>query len=158
MWPGTGKPGDPIFDNFIRTQVQFAGESTNMAVPAGVALLVMIGTAGHHVHPLARGRCRLRGDRASAEAVHAMVAIEPGGPQFGGVNTATVVAGPRNANSWGLTTTPYEYNAGGNQPGGSRRLPRRKTGTPGRGAVLASERAGAEAHAVEGHQGAQCLG
>ena len=33
QWPGTGKPGDPIFDNFIRTQVQFAGESTNMAHP-----------------------------------------------------------------------------------------------------------------------------
>ena len=28
QWPGTGKMGDPIFDNFIKTQVQFAGAST----------------------------------------------------------------------------------------------------------------------------------
>ena len=27
QWPGTGKMGDPIFDTFIRTQVQFAGAS-----------------------------------------------------------------------------------------------------------------------------------
>src|SRR5258706_14501204 len=39
--------------------------------------------------------------------VHAMVAIEPGGPQFGGVNTATAVAGPRNPNSWGFPPRPY---------------------------------------------------
>src|SRR5712691_9019313 len=31
QWPGSGKIGDPIFDNFIRTQVQFAGASTTLA-------------------------------------------------------------------------------------------------------------------------------
>ena len=33
QWPGEGKPGDPIFDNFIKTQVQFAGQSTTLARP-----------------------------------------------------------------------------------------------------------------------------
>ena len=28
QWPGAGKIGDPIFDNFMRSQVQFAGAST----------------------------------------------------------------------------------------------------------------------------------
>jgi pimeloyl-ACP methyl ester carboxylesterase len=109
QWPGTGKPGDPIFDNFIRTQVQFAGESTNLAVPAAVALLDMIGTPVIMFTHSQGGGVGFEVTEQRPKLVHAMVAIEPGGPQFGGVNTATVVAGPRNPNSWGLTTTPYEY-------------------------------------------------
>ena len=31
QWPGTGKIGDPIFDAFIRTQVQSAGASPQLA-------------------------------------------------------------------------------------------------------------------------------
>jgi len=38
-----------------------------------------------------------------------MVTAEPGGPQFGGADTAKVEARPRNPNSWGLTNNPYEY-------------------------------------------------
>jgi pimeloyl-ACP methyl ester carboxylesterase len=44
QWPGSGKIGDPIFDNFMRTQVQFAGASPALARDAGIALLEMIGT------------------------------------------------------------------------------------------------------------------
>ena len=35
QWPGTGKIGDPIFDNFMRSQVQFAGASPTLARDAG---------------------------------------------------------------------------------------------------------------------------
>jgi hypothetical protein len=41
--------------------------------------------------------------------VRGIVTIEPGGPQIGGVDTAKVTPGPRNPNSWGLTTFPYRF-------------------------------------------------
>ena len=116
MWPGTGKPGDPIFDTFIRSQVQFAGESTNMAVPAGIALLDMIGTPVIMFTHSQGGGVGFEVTEQRPKLVHAMVAIEPGGPQFGGVNTATAVAGPRNPRSWGLTDQPYEYDPPASQP------------------------------------------
>jgi pimeloyl-ACP methyl ester carboxylesterase len=46
---------------------------------------------------------------AKPELVKAMITVEPGGPQIGGVNTATVEARPRNPNSWGLTNNPFEF-------------------------------------------------
>ena len=46
---------------------------------------------------------------ARPQLVKAMVSLEPGGPQFGNVDTAKVTAGPRNPNSWGLTNARYEY-------------------------------------------------
>ena len=36
QWPGEGRPGDPVFDNFIKTQVQFAGQSTTLARSAAI--------------------------------------------------------------------------------------------------------------------------
>jgi hypothetical protein len=45
-----------------------------------------------------------------------MVTAEPGGPQFGGADTAKVEAGPRNPNSWGLTNMKYEYDPPANTP------------------------------------------
>jgi hypothetical protein len=45
-----------------------------------------------------------------------MVTAEPGGPQFGGADTAKVTAGPRNPNSWGLTNNRYEYDPPANSP------------------------------------------
>jgi len=116
QWPGSGKPGDPIFDNFIRTQVQFAGESTRMAVPAGIALLDMINTPIVLMTHSQGGGVSFEVTEQRPKLIHAMVAIEPGGPQFGGVNTSTAEAGPRNARSWGLTTTPYEYSPAANSP------------------------------------------
>ena len=116
QWPGTGKPGDPIFDNFIRTQVQFAGESTNLAVPAGVALLDMIGTPIVLMTHSQGGGVGFEVTEQRPKLIHAMVAIEPGGPQFGPVNTSNAQAGPRNPRSWGLTDQPYEYDPPASSP------------------------------------------
>ena len=158
QWPGSGKPGDPIFDTFIRTQVQFAGESTNMAVPAAVALLDQIGTPVIMFTHSQGGGVGFEVTEQRPKLVHAMVAIEPGGPQFGPVNTSNAEAGPRNANSWGLTTAPYEYDAGREQALGPQRVPGSEAGASGRGALLDAGRAGAQARAMEGHQGAQRVG
>ena len=44
QWPGAGKVGDPIFDFFMKSQVQFANATGALTPSAGVALLDMINT------------------------------------------------------------------------------------------------------------------
>ena len=41
--PKKGMMGDPVFDNFIRGQMQFVNKQAELAVPAGIALLDRIG-------------------------------------------------------------------------------------------------------------------
>ena len=66
QWPGTGKIGDPIFDNFMQSQVQSAGASPALARDADVALLDRIGSAGDPVDAFAGRRHRLRGHRGAS--------------------------------------------------------------------------------------------
>jgi pimeloyl-ACP methyl ester carboxylesterase len=116
QWPGAGKMGDPIFDTFIRSQVQFAGATGQLVRPAGVALLEMIGTPVIMFTHSQGGGFGFDITESRPELVRAMVTAEPGGPQFGGADTAKVEAGPRNPNSWGLTNMRYEYDPPANAP------------------------------------------
>jgi pimeloyl-ACP methyl ester carboxylesterase len=116
QWPGTGKMGDPIFDNFVRTQVQFAGASTQLARETGVALLDMIGIPVVLFTHSQGGGIGFDVTEARHKLVKAMVTVEPGGPQLGGADTAKVEPGPRNPRSWGLTTNPYEYDPPAKDP------------------------------------------
>ena len=68
QWPGAGKIGDPVFDNFMRSQVQFAGASTGLARDATIALLDAIANPGDSVRALTGRRNRLR-DHRGASAV-----------------------------------------------------------------------------------------
>jgi len=72
-----------------------------MAVPAGIALLDMINTPIVLMTHSQGGGVGFEVTEQRPKLIHAMVAIEPGGPQFGGVNTSTAEAGPRNPRSWG---------------------------------------------------------
>ena len=116
QWPGTGKMGDPIFDTFIRSQVQFAGATGQLVRPAGVALLEMIATPVIMFTHSQGGGFGFDITESKPELVRAMVTAEPGGPQFGGADTAKVEAGPRNPNSWGLTNMKYQYDPPANAP------------------------------------------
>jgi pimeloyl-ACP methyl ester carboxylesterase len=116
QWSGTGKMGDPIFDTFIRTQVQFAGASTALARDAGIALLEMIGAPVILLTHSQGGGIGFDVTEARPQLVKAMVTVEPGGPQIGGADTAKVEPGPRNPNSWGLTTNRFEFDPPANQP------------------------------------------
>jgi len=116
QWPGAGKMGDPIFDNFIKTQVQFAGASTELARDAGVALLEMIGTPAILLTHSQGGGIGFDVTEARPQLVKAIVTVEPGGPQIGNADTAKVQAGPRNPRSWGLTTNRFEFDPAANQP------------------------------------------
>ena len=116
QWPGSGKMGDPIFDKFIQTQVQFAGATGQLTVPAGIALLEMIGTPVIMFTHSQGGGFGFDITEARPHLVKAMVTAEPGGPQIGNVDTAKVTSGPRNPNSWGLTNNRYEYDPPANAP------------------------------------------
>ena len=100
---GAGKIGDPIFDTFMKTQVQFAGRHGSLTPAAGVALLEMIGGPVILFTHSQGGGFGFDITEQRPNQVPLMVALEPGGPQFGNVDTAKVEAGPRNPNSWGLT-------------------------------------------------------
>ena len=109
QWPGAGKVGDPVFDFYMKSQVQFAQATGGMTPAAGVALLDMIGGPVIMFTHSQGGGFGFDITEQRASQVPLMVALEPGGPQFGGADTAKVTAGPRNPNSWGLTNNRYEY-------------------------------------------------
>ena len=82
QWPGEGKPGDPVFDEFIKTQVQFAGQSTTLARHAAIELLQEIGPVILLTHSQGGGVGFGVTDGAPG-LVKALITVEPGGPQIG---------------------------------------------------------------------------
>ena len=116
QWPGAGKMGDPVFDFFMKTQVQFAAATAQLVRPAGIALLETIGTPVILFTHSQGGGFGFDITEARPQLVRAMITGEPGGPQFGNVDTAKVTPGPRNPNSWGLTNNRYEYDPPASAP------------------------------------------
>jgi pimeloyl-ACP methyl ester carboxylesterase len=110
QWPGDGprkgQQGDPVFDQFYASQVQYIGSNaTTQALnrDAGAALLDRIGPAIVMTHsqsgaigwPIADARPKL---------VKGIVALEPSGPPF-----ANAVFGEEPARRWGVTDVPMTY-------------------------------------------------
>jgi pimeloyl-ACP methyl ester carboxylesterase len=109
QWPGGGHRGDPIFDTFIKTQVQFAGRSTEMARFATIELLDEIGTPVILMTHSQGGGIGWGVADARPDLVAAIVTIEPGGPQISPVDTANVAYRDRIGNAWGPTNYPLTY-------------------------------------------------
>jgi pimeloyl-ACP methyl ester carboxylesterase len=106
QWPGTGKRGDPIFDQFYATQVAYLAdpvETQLLMLAAGTALLDRMGPAVLMTHSQAGMFGWLLGD-ARPNLVKAVVALEPAGPPF---ENAVIAEGK--ARSWGLTDLPLAY-------------------------------------------------
>ena len=83
-WPGTGKRGDPTFDNFFASQVPMLrdrGEIERLSRDAGVALLDKIGAAIVLTHSQSGPFGWLIAD-ARPDLVRAIIALEPNGPPF----------------------------------------------------------------------------
>jgi pimeloyl-ACP methyl ester carboxylesterase len=110
QWPGDGpkkgQQGDPVFDQFYSSQVQYiqSGATTQrLNRDAGAALLDRIGPAIVLTHsqsgaigwPIADARPKL---------VKAIVAAEPSGPPF-----ANAVFGSEPSRLWGVTDIPMTY-------------------------------------------------
>lgn len=116
QWPGEGpkkgKMGDPIFDNFAKTQVQFlmGGKQAQLNLDAHVALLEMIGTPVILITHSQGGEFGWQVADARPKLVKAILSAEPGGPPIKSVDIAKIAY---NANSsslgWGLTSLPLHY-------------------------------------------------
>jgi pimeloyl-ACP methyl ester carboxylesterase len=116
QWPGAGKVGDPIFDTFTKTQVEFAPVSATMAREAAIQLLDTIGTPVILLTHSMGGGIGFEVAERRPKLVKSIVTIEPGGPQIGRADTAKVQPGPRNPKSWGLTDEPYRYDPPASSP------------------------------------------
>ncbi|MFN3892467.1 MAG: alpha/beta hydrolase [Beijerinckiaceae bacterium] len=82
QWPGTGEPGDPVFDDFIATQLPSIADyafQQEINAQALCALLDRIGEAILVVHSQAGAFGWIVADRRP-QLVKALVAVEPNGP------------------------------------------------------------------------------
>ncbi len=107
QWPGEGVMGDPVFDTYYASNVQFlasATEQQNTVKAAGVSLLDRIGKPvillGHSQGGLMPW---LIAD-ARPELTKAIVSLEPSGPPF-----HDAVFGNGSARAFGLTDIPITY-------------------------------------------------
>ena len=110
QWPGKGPKhgqiGDPIFDQFYASQVQFLAsnvETETLIQHAAAALLDHIGPAIVLTHSQSGPFGWLIAD-ARPKLVKAIVAIEPAGPPF-----HDEVIGTGKARAWGVTDIPITY-------------------------------------------------
>lgn len=114
--PKRGMMGDSVFDNFIRGQLQFISGQAELAVPAGVALLDKIGSPVILITHSHGGGIGFNVADQRPQFVAGMVAIEPGGPQIGVVDTAKVKYTGKIGNAWGITNMPMHYDPPVNSP------------------------------------------
>jgi pimeloyl-ACP methyl ester carboxylesterase len=110
QWPGDGpkhgQVGDPIFDQFYASQVQFLvsnAETQTLIQHAAAALLDKIGPAIVLTHSQSGPFGWLIAD-ARPKLVKAIVAVEPAGPPF-----EDVVVGTGRSRPWGVTDIPIAY-------------------------------------------------
>ncbi|QYD67961.1 alpha/beta fold hydrolase [Paraburkholderia edwinii] len=111
QWPGNGpkhgKIGDPIFDQFYSSQVQFVASETEtetLIQHAAAALLDRIGPAIVLTHSQSGTFGWLIAD-VRPKLVKAIVAIEPSGPPL----QNEIPFGTDKARVWGVTDIPITY-------------------------------------------------
>jgi len=114
QWPGSGpnkgKMGDPVFDNFAKTQVQFlGGNQDKLVLDAGTALLDMIATPVILVTHSQGGAFGWEIADARPKLVKAIITAEPAGPPIQSVDNAKQVYTGRSNLPWGVTALPMHY-------------------------------------------------
>ena len=122
QWPGTGAPGDSIFDQFYASQTSSIQDFTLQQIlnrDAIQALLDKIGPAILLTHSQS-GAFGWPVADAKPDFVKAVVAIEPNGPPF--FDTGNVPApewfrdASTQARPWGITAAPLSYSPPANDP------------------------------------------
>ena len=104
--PNKGRPGDPVFDAFYATQVEYIPDAVTaqtMNRDAGAALLDRVGPAIVLTHSQSGPFGWLIGD-ARPDKVKAIVALEPSGPPF-----HEAVFSTDKARAWGPTDVALTY-------------------------------------------------
>src|SRR5688572_17322473 len=111
QWPGTGRIGDPIFDKFNKTQVQFlaGNRQETLTRDANVALLDAINTPVILLTHSQGGSFGWLVADARPNLVKAIVTLEPAAPPIRGVDTAKVAYQQGGGLSWGLANNPITY-------------------------------------------------
>jgi pimeloyl-ACP methyl ester carboxylesterase len=114
--PQKGVMGDPVFDYFTKGQMQFVPNQAEITIPAGIALLDRIGSPVILLTHSQGGGIGFNVADERPKLIAGMIAIEPGGPQIGTVDTAKVAYTRVNPGSWGLTPMPMKYDPPFNSP------------------------------------------
>ena len=107
QWPGTGKMGDPVFDTFYSSNVQFISNATYQQITvqkAGAALLDKIGKPVILVGHSQGGLMPIIIADARPELTKALVLLEPTGPPF-----QEAVFTNTSSRAWGLTDIRVTY-------------------------------------------------
>jgi len=115
--PNRGKMGDPVFDNFAKTQVQYlAGTNQDkLNLDAHVALLERIGIPVILVTHSQGGSFGWQVADARPKLVKAIITAEPAGPPIQTVDTAKQVYTGKGL-IWGVTNLPLHYDPPINDP------------------------------------------
>ena len=115
QWPGDGKPGDPIFDQFMASQVPGLADFKQQQMlnrDAIVSLLEKIGPAILLTHSQSGAFGWPVGD-ARPDLVKAIVAVEPSGPPFFDIESLGAPEwfryGTTMTKPWGITADPLAY-------------------------------------------------
>ena len=118
QWPGEGpkkgQRGDPVFDQFYASQVQYIGVNATVETlnrEAGAALLDKIGPAIVMTHSQSGAMGWLTAD-ARPDLVRALIQVEPSGPPVRDVDDVGAPDYLRDgalARPWGLSAIPMSY-------------------------------------------------
>ncbi len=115
QWPGEGKPGDAIFDQFVASQVPGLPDFTRQQMlnrDAIVSLLDKIGPAILLTHSQS-GAFGWPVADARPDLVKAIVAVEPSGPPFFDIQNVEAPEwfryGTMMSRPWGVTAVPLTY-------------------------------------------------
>jgi pimeloyl-ACP methyl ester carboxylesterase len=109
--PNKGTMGDPVFDAFARTQVQFLadGKQGEMVRDANAALLDALKTPVILITHSQGGNFGWMVADARPQYVKAIITAEPGGPPIESVDTSTQKYTGRKGLVWGITNAPLHY-------------------------------------------------
>src|SRR5712664_280865 len=109
--PNKGKMGDPVFDDFAKTQVQFlqGGSQDKLNLDAHIALLEKIATPVILITHSQGGGFGFQVADARPNLVKAIITAEPGGPPIQAVDTAKQEYTGKPSFVWGVTSLPVKY-------------------------------------------------
>src|SRR5579871_1569570 len=114
QWPGTGAPGDPIFDQFYASQVPAMVSfplQQQLSADALVALIDKIGPAIILTHSQSGATGWPVAD-ARPEQVKGVIAVEPSGPPFYNLDNVPAPEWFHDSDEqrpWGITSSPLTY-------------------------------------------------
>ncbi|KAH7031368.1 Alpha/Beta hydrolase protein [Microdochium trichocladiopsis] len=107
QWPGTGKKGDPVFDAFYQSNMQFIVDGTEQERTVKEAGTALLDKLGRRIVLVTHSQGGLYGwglADARPDQIAGLIQIEPKGPPFREVIFSTSFTRP-----WGLTSIPLTY-------------------------------------------------